>query len=60
MRPRLLLLFLAASVVTGSWPDAVQAAVVGRYTQVQGQVEVLRAGKSTAPVKVGDGVEPWA
>jgi ferric-dicitrate binding protein FerR (iron transport regulator) len=32
---------------------------VGRYLQVQGQVEVLRGGKTAAPVKVGDGVEPW-
>jgi ferric-dicitrate binding protein FerR (iron transport regulator) len=54
-----MLLFLAASVLTGSWPGAVQAAVVGRYLQVQGQVEVSRSGKTIAPVKVGDGVESW-
>lgn len=59
MRLSLMLSFLAASVLTGSWSDAVLPAVVGRYLQVQGQVEVLRAGKTTASVKVGDGVEPW-
>jgi ferric-dicitrate binding protein FerR (iron transport regulator) len=59
MRFRLMLLFLAASVLTGSWLDAAQAAMVGRYLQVQGQVEVLRGGKATTPVKVGDSIEPW-
>jgi ferric-dicitrate binding protein FerR (iron transport regulator) len=57
MKFRLMLLFLATAVLTGSWPDAAQAAAVGSYTQAQGQVEVLRGGKITAPVKVGDGVE---
>ena len=59
MRFRLMLVFLAAAVLTGLGPDAVQAAVVGRFIQVQGQVEGLQAGKTAAPVKVGDGVEPW-
>ena len=49
MRLRLMLLFLAAAVLTGIWPDAVQAAVVGRFIQVQGQVEVLRGGKTPVP-----------
>ena len=49
MRFRLMLLFLAAAVLTGSWPGAVQAAVVGRYLQVEGQVEVSRGGKTIGP-----------
>jgi hypothetical protein len=58
MRLILMLWFLAAAVLTGSWADAVQAAVVGRFIQVQGQGEMLRGGKTLASVKVGDGVEP--
>jgi len=38
---------------------AAQAAVVGRFTMVTGQVDLLRQGKLPAvPVKVQDGVEP--
>jgi hypothetical protein len=58
MQLRLMLLFLAAAGLAGLGPDAVQAAVVGRFIQVQGQVEVVRGGKTAVPVKVGDGVEP--
>lgn len=59
MRLRWMPLFLAAAVLTGLGADAVQATELGRFTQVQGQVEVLRGGKTPTPVKVGDGVEPW-
>jgi ferric-dicitrate binding protein FerR (iron transport regulator) len=59
MRLKLMLVFLAAAVLAGLGPGAVQAAVVGRFIQVQGQVEESRGGKTAVPVKVGDGVEPW-
>jgi hypothetical protein len=58
MRLSLKLLLLAAAVLAGSWPNVVQAAIVGRFIQVQGQVEMLRGGQTPVPVKVGDGVEP--
>jgi ferric-dicitrate binding protein FerR (iron transport regulator) len=59
MRFRLMLLFLGAVFLTGSGPDTVQAAVLGHFIQVEGQVTVLRGGKTPAAVKVSDGVEPW-
>jgi hypothetical protein len=38
---------------------AAQAAVVGRFTQAEGQVDILKGGKPPAvPVKINDGVEP--
>jgi hypothetical protein len=58
MRLSLKLLLLATAVLAGSCPAVVQAAIVGRFIQVQGQVEVLRGGKTTVAVKVGDSVEP--
>jgi hypothetical protein len=58
MQLRLIPLFLAAAFLIGTWPVKLQAAEVGRFIQVQGQVEVLRGGKPPAPVKVGDGIEP--
>lgn len=58
MQLRLMLLFLAAAGLAGLAPSAVQAAGVGRFIQVQGQVEGLRGGKTAVPVQVGDGVEP--
>jgi len=40
-------------------PAVVDAAAVGRFTMVEGQVDLLRQGKLPAvPVKVQDGVEP--
>jgi hypothetical protein len=40
-------------------PALAQAAVVGQFTQVEGQVGLLKQGKLPAlAVKVGDGVEP--
>jgi ferric-dicitrate binding protein FerR (iron transport regulator) len=59
MKPRWMPLVLAAAVLAGTWPGAVQAAVVGRFIEVQGPVEVLRGGKTMSPIKDGDGVEPW-
>jgi len=49
-------LFLAALVVLGA--ATVQAAPVGTFLQVEGQVDLLKGGKLPAtPVKVQDGVE---
>jgi hypothetical protein len=41
------------------FPSSLNAAVVGRFTQVRGEVNLLKGGKIPAlPVKVQDGVEP--
>ncbi len=42
-----------------AFPGGVEAAAVGRFTQVEGEVDVLKQGKLPAvPVKPQDGVEP--
>ena len=50
-----IILILAALVV----PLTAHAAVVGRFTLIKGQVDVLKGGKVPGiPAKVQDGVEP--
>ena len=42
-----------------AWPAGAQAAAVGRFTQVTGEVDLLKQGKLPAtPVKLEDRVEP--
>ncbi len=42
-----------------AWPAGAQAAAVGRFTQVTGDVDLLKQGKLPAkPVKLEDSVEP--
>lgn len=52
-------LIIALLVGVLSFPMGAQAAVVGKFTMVEGQVDLLKKGKLPAvPVKLKDGVEP--
>ncbi len=51
--------FHAFLVLLLAFPGVAQAAAVGKFTQVAGEVDLLKQGKlPAAPVKLGDGVEP--
>lgn len=59
MRQRIKLALMVLIVMAVTVPLAAHAAVVGRFTQVTGQVDLLKQGKIPAvAVKVQDGVEP--
>ena len=52
-------LIIALLVGVLGFPAGAQAAVVGKFTVVEGQVDLLKQGKLPAvPVKLQDGVEP--
>ena len=58
MRLRLRLLLMLILVVSVAVPLGADAAVVGNFTQVEGQVSLLKQGKLPAvAAKAGDGVE---
>src|SRR4030042_3962670 len=58
MRRHLLAGITMLALVMGI-PAVVDAAAVGRFTMVEGQVDLLRQGKLPAvPAKVQDGVDP--
>jgi len=59
MRQKIRLALLVLIVMAVTVPLAAHAAVVGRFTQVRGEVNLLKGGKIPAlAVKVQDGVEP--
>ena len=59
MRQKLRLALLVLIVMAVTVPLAAHAAVVGRFTQIRGEVNLLKGGKIPAlAVKVQDGVEP--
>jgi len=52
-------LIMALLVWVLAWPAGAQAAAVGKFTMVEGQVDLLKQGKLPAvPVKLQDSVEP--
>jgi hypothetical protein len=59
MKLKIRQLVIILTVIALAVPLAAHAAVVGRFTQVRGQVELLKQGKLPAvPAKLQDGVEP--
>lgn len=59
MRQQIRLLVIILTVMALVVPVASQAAVVGHFSLVRGEVDVLKAGKIPAvPAKLQDGVEP--
>lgn len=59
MTPRRWLALIATLALIMFIPSLAAADVVGRFTQVEGQVDLLKQGKlPAAPAKVADGVEP--
>jgi hypothetical protein len=59
MRRKIRLALMVLIVMAIAVPLAAQGAIVGRFTQVRGEVNLLKGGKIPAlPVKVQDGVEP--
>ncbi len=59
MHLRLLFMVWVIALLTCSSAGALQAEVVGRFIQVEGQVEVVRQGRGPAAAKVQDGVATW-
>ncbi len=59
MLKRIHWLLIILTVLVVALPMPVSAAVVGRFSLVRGDVDVLKAGKlPAAPAKIQDGVEP--
>ncbi len=59
MQKKIRFALLVLTVMSLAIPLTAHAAVVGRFTQVRGQVDLLKGGKIPGlPVKVQDGVEP--
>lgn len=59
MRQQIRLIVILITLIALAVPLTAHTAVVGRFTQVSGQVDLLKQGKIPAvAVKVQDGVEP--
>jgi hypothetical protein len=59
MQPRIRQIVIMLTVIALAIPLAAQAAVVGRFTLVRGQVDLLKQGNLPAiPAKLQDGVSP--
>lgn len=59
MRNKIGLTLIMLIIIAATVPMTAHAAVVGRFTQVRGEVDVLKGGKIPGlPVKLRDGVEP--
>jgi hypothetical protein len=59
MQKKLRFALIVLTVMSLAIPLTAQAAVVGRFTQVRGEVDLLKGGKIPGlPVKLRDGVEP--